>query len=106
MVIAGVGAVGVGAGAVFGVKAQGKFKDAKDLCGGDIDNCSNVAGAQPLVDDARSAGNLSTIMFVAGGAAIVTGIVIFQLSPKPEKKVAVTPMASPNTAGVALSGRF
>lgn len=106
MAIAGLGAVTVGVGGVFGIKAQGKFKDAKDLCGGDIDNCSNVAGAQPLVDDARSAGNLSTMLFVAGGAAIVTGIVVFQLSPKPENKVAVTPLASPTTAGVALSGRF
>jgi hypothetical protein len=108
LVIGGVGVGGVVAGAIFGLKAQGKFKDAKDACGGSIDNCNNPAGAQPIVDDARSAGNLSTIFFVAGGAAAVVGIVLVVTAPKltEGKHVTLAPLAAPNTGGVTLSGRF
>jgi hypothetical protein len=71
----GLGLVGVGAGAVvfggaLGLKAKNLFSDAEDLCGGDVDNCiaDRVGEAQVKVDDARSAGTFSTVMFVAGGA--------------------------------------
>ncbi len=110
----GLGLIGVGAGAVviggvFGLKAKGLFSDAEDLCGGSVDNCiaDRVDESQVKVDDARSAGTLSTVMFVAGGAAIVSGIVLYVTAPKAEKQqMTVRPLASPSTAGLVLSGRF
>jgi hypothetical protein len=109
----GFGLIGVGAGAVIlggvlGAQASGKFSDAKDVCGGDVDNCiaDRVGEAQLLVDDARSAGTLSTVMFVGGGAAIAGGILLVVTAPKATEKLAVKPLATPSTAGIVLSGRF
>ena len=111
----GLGLVGVGAGAViaggvFGLKARSAFGDAEDLCGGNVDNCiaDRVDEAQVKVDDARSAGTLSTVLVVAGGAAIVGGIVLYVTAPKAVEKqqVTVRPLATPSTAGLVLTGRF
>lgn len=111
----GLGLIGVGAGAVvaggiFGLKAKNGFSDAEDLCGGDVDNCfaDRVAEAQLEVDDARSAGTLSTILVIGGGAAIAGGIVLYIIAPKATEKrqLAVRPLATPSTAGFVLSGRF
>lgn len=111
----GLGLVGVDAGAivvgtVFGLKANSAFSDAQDLCGGSVDNCisDRVGDAQTKVDDARSAGTLSTVMFVAGGAAIAGGFVLYITAPKATEKrqMTVRPLAAPSTAGVVLSGRF
>jgi len=105
----GVGAAGVIVGGVFGLKAKSKFGDAEDLCGGSVDTCfsDRVGEAQGLVDDARSAGNLSTILVVAGGAAVAGGVVLYLTAPKAmERAVAVAPLASPSTAGLVVSGRF
>lgn len=111
----GLGLVGVGAGAivvgtVFGFKANSAFQDAQDLCGGSVDNCiaDRVGDAQSKVDDARSAGTLSTVMFVAGTAAAATGLVLYLTAPKATetRQLTVRPLATPSTAGVVLSGRF
>lgn len=111
----GLGLIGVGAGAVvvgtvFGLKANSAFSDAQDLCGGSVDNCfaDRVDEAQGKVDDARSAGNLSTAMFVVGGAAVIGGLVLYVTAPKATEKQAMTlrPIATPESAGVVFSGRF
>jgi hypothetical protein len=103
-IVGGIGVVAVGGGVVFGLSASGKFADAKDICGGEIDQCApaRVGEAQVLVDDARSAANLSSILFAAGGAAIVTGAVIWFTAPKAEQRIAI----SPTSNGFVVSGRF
>jgi hypothetical protein len=107
----GVAVAGGGAivfGAALGLKAQNKFSDAKDTCGGSVDDCdpANLGAAQKQVDSARSAGNFSTLMFAAGGALVAGGIVLVVTAPKIEKQVAVSPLALPNATGVVFSGRF
>jgi hypothetical protein len=102
------GAILVG-GAVFGVIAKSRNDDAKDICGGDIDSCdpARLADAQDKVDAARKAGNLSTIGFIAGGAAVVTGVVLFVTAPKSTKRhVSIAPTVHPDGAGVVISGGF
>lgn len=111
----GLGLVGAGAGAivvgtVFGLKANSAFSDAQDLCGGSVDNCiaDRVGESQAKVDDARSAGTLSTVMFVAGGAMVATGLVLYITAPKATEKRQMTlrPIAAPSAAGLVFSGRF
>jgi hypothetical protein len=119
--IAGAGAVAAIAGGAFGLSARGTFDDAKAVCGGAIDAClpDRVAEAQVLVDDARRAANLSTILVAAGGAAIVTGAVLWFTAPGAEQRtihtsattasmrtIALSPIASPDAAGFVVSGRF
>ena len=104
MIVGGVGIAAIGGGAVFGLQARGKYDDANTTCGGSVDNClvDRVAAAQAQVDDARSAANLSSIMFAAGGAMIVTGAVLYFTAPKTEQRVAITATAN----GFLVSGRF
>jgi hypothetical protein len=109
----GFAMVGVGGalaitGGVFGVIARGRYNDAKDICGGDIDVCdpARLGDAQDKVDSARSAGTISTITMIAGGAALVTGVVLILTTPTVKRGVAITPAIGNDSAGVVLSGGF
>jgi hypothetical protein len=70
----GVGAVGLGVGAVFGILAFDETGKAKQFCDG------NKCPARPEVVSARNTaianGNVSTVGFVVGGVGIAAGIVL------------------------------
>ncbi|MGN6105783.1 MAG: hypothetical protein ACTHU0_11805 [Kofleriaceae bacterium] len=107
--IGGLGVASLVAGSVFGAQASSRYDDAIALCGGAIDRCAvdQLAAAQARVDDARSSAALSTAGFVVGGAAVVTGIVLFVTAPSGEHRaVAVAPSVSAGHAGLTISGAF
>jgi len=107
--VIGAGVAAVVVGGIFGVSARSKFDDAKQTCGGSIDSCDpdRLMEAQGQVDDSRKAANLSSIMFGAGGALVVTGVVIWITAPSLEKRgVAIAPAVEPGAAGFVVSGRF
>ena len=102
--IAAGGALAIGGG-VLGIVAKGRYDDAKDICGGNIDACdpARTADAQDKVDSARSAGTFSTLSFIAGGAAIVGGVVLFVRSPtKQPSTISLVPTGN----GIAITGGF
>ncbi|HEY5934989.1 MAG TPA: hypothetical protein VIU61_10150 [Kofleriaceae bacterium] len=106
---AGAGGAAVIVGSVFGFRARSQYADAKDTCGGSIEDCdpARVMEAQGQVDDARSSGTLSTVMFAVGGAAVITGVVIYMTAPKLESRgVTIAPAVDHQSAGVTLLGRF
>ena len=100
----GVGGALVIGGGVLGVIAKGRYDDAEDICGGDIDACdpARTGDAQDKVDSARSAATLSTVSFIAGGAALVGGVILFVRSPKSKPRVSLVPTGN----GVAITGGF
>lgn len=108
----GLGAAGVAAVAVslvFGGKASSTYKDAKALCGADL-ACSPAdypRGTQ-LVHDARSSATTSTVLVIAGGAAIAAGAIVFLTAPRaPERAVArIVPVVHDRGAGLAITGGF
>jgi hypothetical protein len=104
----GVGGALAITGTVFGVIARSRYNDAQDICGGDIDVCNvdRLEEAQDKVDTARSAGNIATITLIAGGAALVTGVVLIVTAPKASRSVAISPMVGSDTAGVLVRGGF
>jgi tetratricopeptide (TPR) repeat protein len=69
-IVAGVGALGVGAGAVLGVMSQGKRDDAEDP-----DAAPNGQAAAELVDDAETLATGANVAFIAGGAVLLGGVV-------------------------------
>jgi len=101
--IAGVGAGVFLGGVILGFVAKSQYTDATKDC--------PVIGGKVTCDaahfnDAQSAGTLADIGTVIGSvglAAVVGGAVLFLTAPK---DVVVTPMASGQTAGVAISGTF
>jgi hypothetical protein len=94
------GLVGLGVGAFFGVQASSNWSSAKDKCADYPYECPQEA--QDLRSDARSRATVSTVAFIAGGALLATGAVLYFTAPKQRESVAlrVTPGAA------FLEGRF
>ena len=96
----GVGVVGVGLGAYFGLSANSKFKDAKGQCRDYPYECGEGAS---MAEDASRLGTLSTVAFAIGGVGLATGVVLWLTSnPKSEGVTAIH--VSPS--GLVASGRF
>jgi len=77
--IAGVGVVGAALGAVFGLRARSLYDDAKPTC--DPGEAVCTADGVAKIHDAHTAATWSTIGFVAGGAALVGGAVVYLTAP-------------------------
>lgn len=108
----GSGAAGlaaVGLGLVFGAKANSTYKDAKALCGPDLAcNSANYPRATQLFHDAQSSATTSTVLVIAGGAAIAAGAVVYLTAPRaPERATArVVPVVHDRGVGLAIMGGF
>lgn len=107
-IVTGIGAVGVGLGAGFGLSSLGKRNESRDHCNVDACDATGVG----LRSDAMSAGNVSTIAFIAGGAALAGGIALVLTAPKgteshePVSKLRAVPTAGLNGGGLTLQGNF
>lgn len=80
VVAGGVGVVGVVIGAVFGLRSSSKHDAADRLCGGP----APVDCPQEGVDAgsaARSAGTVSTVGFILGGAGLAAGAILWFTAP-------------------------
>jgi hypothetical protein len=88
IVAAGVGVIGVGLGAVFGLQSMSKHKDADAACPG---QCADQNGVD-LWNSARSAGNASTVAFIVGGVGLAAGAALwFTAKPSRSTQVGVGP---------------
>jgi hypothetical protein len=108
LIVGAAGVVVLGVGTLFGVQASSKWSDAKTVCGGDIDHCTNVSGSQGDVNSARTAATESTISFAVGGAAVILGAILYVTAPSDVERTAlrVTPSLGSSGAGFVLSGGF
>ena len=106
-VILGLGALGLGLGIGFGVDANGKLQTARQTCTGS--SCTSQAGVDAM-NGANGSATVSTAMFVVGGVAAVTGVVLLAVAPSrkaaPATGLRFTPVVAPGHAGFALSGAF
>lgn len=102
LIVAGAGGVSVAVGAAFGIHAIAQNRKALDSC--DSELCSTSQGVD-FTDKARSAANVSTVMWTAGVALITGGLITYWLAPD-EEAPAVTLAASPDSAMLQLGGAF
>lgn len=103
-VLGAVGIIGLGVGAYFGFSARSTWSDAKDACPTRT-SCSDKA--VELSTDARTEANVSTIAFVAGGAAILGGTILLLTAPHATERPRVGAMVDPRgVAFLSLSGSF
>ena len=86
LIAAGVGVVGVGLGTVFGLQASGNWSDAKGECQAYPYGCSQKG--LDLRSDAKSQATLSTVGFIAGGALLGLGAVLYFTAPSKKENVA------------------
>jgi hypothetical protein len=97
--VGGAGVVVLAAGAVFGAQAIAKKSAAG--CTGNV--CPSVPSIS-LFKDAKSAGNVSTGLLVAGGVLLAGGVVVFVTAPRAPAEPATAVRVAP--AGVALEGTW
>lgn len=99
------GVLGAGAivtGAYFGNRSDDRQERSDAICPAAL--CDDVAALR-LNDDAMRDAKYANIAFAAGGAAILTGGVMWLLG-KPDDELVVTPTMNAREAGVSLRGRF
>jgi hypothetical protein len=108
LAVAGVGVAGLGVGTVFGLQAISRNNDSKADC-----DAQSVCGPAGTVarHDAQSAGNVSTVAFLAGGVLLAGGATMFVLA-KPRSSngsgtaVRATPLVSNREVGIGFEGAF
>ena len=110
VVVGAAGLVGLGVGSILGLVAAGKLSDSNANGHCDAQDTCDTVGLQ-LRSEAQDAALVSTILFVAGGAALVGGIIMFVAAPKrkpvPTATFAhVTPLFGNGVYGAAIIGRF
>jgi hypothetical protein len=87
VITGGVGVVGLGLGAFFGLRASDKWSDAKDACSNYPQGCDT--GAADMGKSAEESAKISNIGFIAGGALLATGAVLFFTAPTKKENVAL-----------------
>ena len=100
----GVGAAGLGLGAIAGGVALSKHSALLDACPGGRCPSSQKASLQSDLDAYHHLGGLSTAGFVVGGAALGAGIVLLVTARNPAPEPSVTPVIGLGYAGA--QGRF
>jgi hypothetical protein len=90
LIAAGVGAVGLGVGAGFGLDAISK-KSAADGSGCSSNECS--PGAASTRDAARNSANMATVFFTAGGVIAAAGLGLWLFGPSGSSQAVVATVA-------------
>lgn len=110
LVTGGAGVVAIGLGSVFGVLTAGAISQQKSDCAS-AQLCPRPAQAAADHATWTTDGNLATVAFVAGGALIAGGVVLYLTGHRVvEQTVAsrlvVAPSMAPGGAGMLLRGEF
>lgn len=102
--LVGVGVVGLAVGTLFGLRSSSKNSDAAAHCV--ADKYCDAEGLR-LDDEGRSAGTVSTVAFIAGGAALVGGAVLYLTAPAGVRiGGVVAPTGGGGAFGLRASGAF
>jgi hypothetical protein len=105
LVVGGVGAAGVVVGSVFGILAKATYDHALNSaseCNGSTNTCQGQG--VPDGKTAHSQATVSTIAFIAGGALLGGGTLLYFTAPR--TGVTVSPTVGMRSAGVGVNGSF
>lgn len=107
LVTAGAGVVLLGVGTYLALDAKSDYDAAEEQC------TNGVCASEPYQasEDARSQGAFATYLFIGGGAALATGVVLFFVAPKGSSEAAPAAGLRVNRVGigpgsVTLRGSF
>lgn len=106
LIVGGIGVVGVGVGAAFGLMAKSSDEKADPLCSSS-DHCTDEG--KSLINSAHSKATVATVAFSIGGAGLLGGAILWLTAPRAQERgpsVAVVPTVGPDGAGVFAKGSF
>jgi hypothetical protein len=105
--VGGAGVVGIAVGGIFGVLTASAASQQKSDCSSST-NCSNRGQAASEHSVGSTDSTVSTVAFIAGGALLVTGAVLFFTAKRDHQTTGfvVAPTAGTHTAGMLLRGEF
>jgi hypothetical protein len=110
LVAGGVGVAGLAVGGIFGALTLSERSQQESACGSP---CSSSSHTQALGDHSTGMtdATISTVGFIAGGALVLGGAVLFFTArpspqPQPTTGVLVLPGVGPGGGGVLLKGAF
>jgi serine/threonine-protein kinase len=102
LVVGAVGVATLATGAVFGLLAKRTYDSATPYCPGDACTPDGLARS----DRAHTQATIASGAFIAGGALLVTGGVIYLTAPRSHPAVAVRPQIGTHAMGWEIGGRF
>jgi hypothetical protein len=97
-----VGLGGIAVGSVFGLMAKSDQSSVGPHCNGTVCDPTGVGD----LSDAHNAATVSTIGFIAGGAVLAGGVVLYLVAPRgsPGTGLVVAPGSAGSVAGLTLRG--
>ena len=108
LITAGAGVLGLGLGAVFGIRAKSLKNDSNGpgLCEEATNKCT-PQGIEKR-DEALGSATLSTILIVLGGVAVAGGAVLYLTAPTTGKTagIVLAPSLSAKEGGLIVRGTF
>ena len=109
VVVGGLGVAGVVAGIITAAVAKSKYDTSLQHCESLNHNLCDETGVTDR-NDARTAGDVSTVAFIAGGVAIAGGLVLWITAPNGTKSkdsaAAPSLVLAPTLGGAVLHGEF
>jgi hypothetical protein len=103
-VVGGVGLVATGVGAAFGISAISKWNDVEGHCSNGV--CKTPAAVN-VGDDAGTAAEVSTALFIVGGVGLAAAAVLFFTAPSGAARATrVTPIALRSGGGLGIGGAW
>jgi tetratricopeptide (TPR) repeat protein len=100
--LAGIGALGIIAGAVFSVQGNGIQADLDDMCSPPSTCLWDSPEIQSLHQDGETANSRAFIGYVGGGIALAAGIALYMVGRSRVETVIVTPNSGGATVGASL----
>ena len=97
----GLGGAGLVIGSIFGLRTSSKWSETKDHCSPGLE-CDRT-GVE-LAAQAKNAGTVSTISFIAGGVLLAGGAALFFTAPSAPKKSEVK--VGLGFGNLTVQGRF
>jgi hypothetical protein len=105
LVLGGVGIAGLGASAVFAVLAKNTYNQSLNDCEpGNPGACSSTGVSQR--NSARTDGDIASIAFGVGAAALVGGAIVWLTAPRPSSTGAASIVVAPTLGGAVVRGAF